>query len=67
MKLSISFINAEDNMNYLHRILLTYFEYSIKDINSYEELTEEEKQIIPKEVFNLITDKNDGKSTSSNL
>lgn len=67
MKLSTSFTNAEGNMNYLHRILLAHFEYSIKDINSYEELTEEEKQIIPKEVFNLITDKNDGKSTSSNL
>lgn len=67
MKLGISFINAEDNMNYLHRILLAHFEYSIKDINSYEELTDEEKQIIPEEVFNLITDKNNGKSTSSNL
>ena len=38
-----------------------------EDINSYEELTKEEKQIIPKEVFNLITNKDNGKSTSSNL
>ena len=44
--------------NYLSAIfnmLLKHFQYSIKDINSYEELTEEEKKICSKELFNELT------------
>lgn len=47
--------------NYLSDIfnmLLDHFQYSIKDIDSYEELTEEEKKICPKELFNELTSKN---------
>ena len=33
------------------------FEYSIKDINSYDELTDREKEIIDKELFESITEK----------
>ena len=35
-------------------MLIKHFNYSIKDINSYEELTEEEKSFISKELFNKI-------------
>nr|DAU59460.1 MAG TPA: hypothetical protein [Crassvirales sp.] len=35
-------------------MLLRYLQYSIKDINSYDELTSEEKKIIPEEIFNKI-------------
>lgn len=39
-------------------MLLRHLQYSIKDIESYDELTEEEKKIIPKNVFEYITIKN---------
>lgn len=35
-------------------MLLRHLQYSIKDINSYNELTSEEKKIIPEEIFNKI-------------
>lgn len=38
----------------IYHMLLNYFQYSIKDINSYEELTEEEKKICPKRLFRQI-------------
>lgn len=38
-------------------MLLNHFEYSIKDINSYDELTDREKEIIDKELFESITEK----------
>ena len=47
--------------NYLSAIfnmLLKHFQYSIKDISSYEELTEEEKKICSEELFNELTFKN---------
>lgn len=40
---------------YTFNTLLKLFEYSIKDIKSYEELTDEEKKIINKKVFDYIT------------
>jgi len=46
------------NKNYdneLITMLLKHFQYSIKDINSYDELTAEEKRIISKDLFNSIT------------
>jgi hypothetical protein len=36
-------------------ILLDWLEYTIKDINSYDELTKTEQDIIPRELFNTIT------------
>lgn len=36
-------------------ILLSLFAYSVKDINSYEELTEGERNIIDKSTFNQLT------------
>lgn len=42
------------------RIILTlwdHFNHSIKDITSYEDLTPEEKRIIPQHTFELITEK----------
>jgi hypothetical protein len=38
-------------------MLMDHFEYSIKDINSYDELTDREKEIIDKELFESITEK----------
>ena len=46
------------NKNYgneLTTMLLKHFQYSIKDIDSYDELTAEEKRIISKDLFNSIT------------
>lgn len=35
--------------------LIRHFGYSIKDIDSYDELTDDEKKIISKGVFNFLT------------
>ena len=43
---------------YFQNMLLEHFKYSIKDINSYEELTSEEKEIIPDWLFEAIIEKN---------
>lgn len=45
------------HINSIYKMLLEHFEYSIKDINSYEELTKDEKDIIPRDLFNSITKK----------
>ena len=39
----------------LLRTLIDHFEYSIKDIKSYEELTDEEKQFMSESTFELLT------------
>ena len=44
-------------INSIYQMLLEHFEYSIKDINSYEELTKDEKNIISKDLFDSITKK----------
>ena len=36
-------------------MLLNHFQYSIKDIDSYDELTDGEKEIISEELFDQIT------------
>lgn len=36
-------------------ILMDWLDYIIKDINSYNELTEKEQSIIPQQLFNTIT------------
>lgn len=45
------------HINSIYKMLLEHFEYSIKDINSYEELTKDEKNIISKDLFDSITKK----------
>lgn len=45
---------------YFQKMLLEHFKYSIKNINSYEELTSEEKEIIPDWLFEVITEENNG-------
>lgn len=47
-------------MGIFSKILLEHFKYSIKDIKSYEELTEEEKEIVPDWLFKAITEENNG-------
>lgn len=41
--------------NHIIHLLKKHFEYSIKDIKSYDELTSEEKKIISRELFEKIT------------
>lgn len=38
----------------IFKVLLEHFKYSINDINSYDELTAEEKSIIPRDIFNIL-------------
>lgn len=47
-------LNRENLIN-IFSALLDHFQYSINDIDSYEELTEKEKEIISKEVFDFLT------------
>lgn len=44
----------QDAYNYM-KMLEDHFNYIIKDINSYDGLTEEEKSIIPRELFENFT------------
>lgn len=46
---------TNDEILQIYDMLVNHFEYSIKDINSYDELTDEEKEIIPKNLFERIT------------
>lgn len=48
-----------EHLNRLMNILLDHFDYSIKDIKSYDELTNEEKQIISKEEFDYLVEDGD--------
>ena len=52
MQVNKHLFNSQSNIN---NMLIEHFNYSIKDINSYEELTDEEKKICPKELFDQIT------------
>ena len=45
----------EDEVLQLYDMLVNHFGYSIKDINSYDELTDEEKEFIPRDLFEKIT------------
>lgn len=60
MKQIINNINpdsfTDDEILQVYDILINHFEYSIKDINSYDELTNEEKEFIPRDLFNRITE-----------
>ena len=46
---------SEDEVLQLYDMLVNHFGYSIKDINSYNELTDEEKEFIPRDLFEKIT------------
>ena len=47
---------VDDQFSIQFKAIIAHFEYSIKDINSYEELTKKEKSIISKEIFDDICD-----------
>lgn len=51
MKVDIDAIIDSDVL----KMLIDHFNYSIKDINSYDELTDDEKMIIDKELFYKVT------------
>lgn len=52
----ISEVSNYDLFTYESLIMLVkHFEYSIKGINSYEELTNEEKQFISEDIFRFLT------------
>ena len=47
---------VDDQFSIQLKAIIAHFEYSIEDINSYEELTKKEKSIISKEIFDDICD-----------
>lgn len=59
-KLSVIIDDGKYRVQQLLDALYKHLEYSFKDIDSYDELTEEEKKIIPKEMFEYITEKKNG-------
>lgn len=63
MKLKESFkklfseeVDVNNQFSIQLKAIIAHFEYSIEDINSYEELTNKEKLIISKEIFDDICD-----------
>lgn len=58
MKLKQGVVLSQLEIDELMGVFADHFEYSIKDINSYKELTEEERKIIPEWLFDKITEKN---------
>lgn len=56
-KLSVIIDDGKYRVQQLLDALYKHLEYSFKDIDSYDELTEEEKKIIPKEMFEYLTEK----------
>lgn len=48
-------LENEEQLAQFLDMLINHFNYSIKDINSWDELTNEEKQIIDRELFNQVT------------
>ena len=56
-KLSVVTDDEKYSETQLLNVLYKHLIYSFKDINSYDELTEEEKKIIPKEMFEYLTEK----------
>lgn len=46
---------SEDEVLQLYDMLVNHFGYSIKDINTYDELTDKEKEFIPRDLFEKIT------------
>lgn len=56
-KLSVIINDGKYRVQQLLDALYKHLEYSFKSIDSYDELTEEEKKIIPKEMFEYLTEK----------
>lgn len=56
MKLKQGVVLSQLEIDELMGVFADHFEYSIKDIKSYDELTEEEKKIIPEWLFNKIVE-----------
>lgn len=56
MKLKKNLSLSDDLIWEIRDLFLNHFEYSIANINSYDELTEKEKSFIDKDLFNLITE-----------
>ena len=54
LKLFFKELDVEDPFLIQLKAIISHFEYSIKDITSYEELTMREQLIISKEVFENI-------------
>ena len=48
---------SDTNFGEVIKMLIDHFNYSINEINSYDELTESEKEFISKELFDKITEK----------
>lgn len=45
-----------ENQKAIIKMLMAHFNYSIRDIHSYNELTQIEKEIIDQDLFEKITD-----------
>lgn len=58
MKLRKNLSLCQEEINEIMGTFSEHFEYSMNDINSYEELTPKEKEIIPKWLFDKILEKN---------
>lgn len=56
-KLPVIIDDGKYRVQQLLDALYKHLEYSFNDIDSYDELTEEEKKIIPKEMFEYLTEK----------
>lgn len=54
MKLNINACAVENFDSEVIKILIDFFNYTMENVNSYEELTLQEKSIISKELFNKI-------------
>lgn len=56
MKLRRNLSLSNDLVWEIRDLFLKHFEYRISNINSYDELTEEEKSFIDRDLFNLIVE-----------
>lgn len=54
MKINPELFTGEYSYEIYH-MLLSHFQYSIKDIDSYDELTKKEKEIISEKLFDQVT------------
>lgn len=57
MKVKNNVISSGEELDKFEAFLLNHFNYSIKDINNYNELTSEEKKLISEELFNKFCTK----------
>lgn len=57
MKVKNNITSSREELDKFKAFLLNHLNYSIKDINSYNELTSEEKSLISEELFNKFCTK----------